>query len=43
MQWLTTFQHARPWAAFNGAIYLTGHLRPARGIKRDRIHPQIGG
>jgi len=42
MQWLTTFRHARPWSAFNGLIYLGGHLRPARGVKRERIHPAIG-
>lgn len=42
MQWLTTLRHARPWSAFNGLIYLGGHLRPARTIKRERIHPAIG-
>jgi hypothetical protein len=43
MQWLTTFRHARPWTTFNGLIYLGGHLRPAKTVKRERIHPQIGG
>ncbi len=42
MQWLTTFRHARPWTAFNGLIYLGGHLRPAKTVKRERIHPRIG-
>jgi hypothetical protein len=41
MQWLTTFRHAKPWTAFNGIIYLSGHLRPASGVKRERIHPQM--
>jgi 1,2-diacylglycerol 3-alpha-glucosyltransferase len=43
MQWLTTFRHARPWTAFNGLIYLGGHLRPAKAIKRERLHPGIAG
>jgi glycosyltransferase involved in cell wall biosynthesis len=43
MQWLTTLRHARPWTAFNGLIYLGGHLRPAKAIKRERLHPGIGG
>jgi glycosyltransferase involved in cell wall biosynthesis len=42
MQWLTTFRHARPWTAYNGIIYLSGHLRPARGAKVEKIHPQMG-
>jgi glycosyltransferase involved in cell wall biosynthesis len=42
MQWLTTLRHARPWTAFNGLIYLGGHLRPARPVKRERLHPGIG-
>jgi glycosyltransferase involved in cell wall biosynthesis len=42
MQWLTTWRHARPWTTFNGLIYLGGHLRPARGVKRARLHPSIG-
>ncbi|HEX3771282.1 MAG TPA: glycosyltransferase [Polyangiaceae bacterium] len=41
MQWLTTLRHARPWTAFNGLIYLGGHLRPAKAVKRERIHPAI--
>jgi glycosyltransferase involved in cell wall biosynthesis len=43
MQWLTTLRHARPWTTFNGLIYLGGHLRPARPVKRGRMHPGIGG
>ena len=42
MQWLTTFQHARPWTTFNGIIYLSGHLRPAKTGRRERIHPLLG-
>jgi hypothetical protein len=42
MQWLTTLRHARPWSAYNGLIYLTGHLRPARPAPREGIHPGIG-
>ena len=41
MQWLTTLRHARPWTTFNGLIYLGGHLRPAKPIKRERLHPRI--
>jgi glycosyltransferase involved in cell wall biosynthesis len=42
MQWLTTFRHARPWSMFNGLVYLSGHLRPAKGKRRERLHPSIG-
>jgi hypothetical protein len=42
MQWLTTLQHVRPWTAFNGMIYLTGHLRPAKAGRRERLHPSLG-
>jgi glycosyltransferase involved in cell wall biosynthesis len=42
VQWLTTLRHARPWSAYNGLIYLTGHLRPAPQAKREGIHPGIG-
>jgi glycosyltransferase involved in cell wall biosynthesis len=42
MQWLTTLRHARPWTAFNGLIYLGGHLRPAPRQQRQRLHPRIG-
>jgi glycosyltransferase involved in cell wall biosynthesis len=42
MQWLTTLRHARPWTAFNGLIYLGGHLRPAPRLLRERLHPAIG-
>lgn len=41
LQWYTTFQHFRPWTAVMGGIYLFGHLRPAKQVKRERIHPQI--
>jgi 1,2-diacylglycerol 3-alpha-glucosyltransferase len=48
-QWLTTLKHARPWSAYNGLIYLSGHLRPARQersgdvgrARRESIHPGI--
>jgi 1,2-diacylglycerol 3-alpha-glucosyltransferase len=42
MQWLTTLRHARPWTTFNGLIYLGGHLRPAKTMRRARLHPGIG-
>jgi glycosyltransferase involved in cell wall biosynthesis len=42
MQWLTTLKHARPWTAYNGIIYLSGHLRPAKSGRRERIHPLLG-
>jgi glycosyltransferase involved in cell wall biosynthesis len=42
MQWLTTLRNARPWTAYNGLIYLSGHLRPARSAKREGMHPGIG-
>jgi hypothetical protein len=41
MQWLTTLRHARQWSKYNGLVYLTGHLRPARDVKRERLHPAI--
>jgi glycosyltransferase involved in cell wall biosynthesis len=28
---------------YNGLIYLGGHLRPAAPVKRERLHPGIGG
>jgi glycosyltransferase involved in cell wall biosynthesis len=43
MQWLTSLKRARPWTAFNGLIYLGGHLRPAPAVKRTRLHPGIAG
>jgi 1,2-diacylglycerol 3-alpha-glucosyltransferase len=43
VQWLTTLRHARPWSTFNGLIYLTGHLRPSTGARRETIHPGIAG
>lgn len=43
MRWFTTMRHARPWTTFNGMVYLTGHLRPAKGAKgSERLHPSIG-
>ena len=42
MQWLTTLRHARPWTTFNGMVYLSGHLRPAKTAKRERLHPSMG-
>jgi 1,2-diacylglycerol 3-alpha-glucosyltransferase len=30
LRWLNSLRHARPWSAFNGLVYLGGHLRPAR-------------
>ncbi|HXN32515.1 MAG TPA: glycosyltransferase [Polyangiaceae bacterium] len=42
MQWLTTLRHARPWTTFNGMVYLSGHLRPAKAAKRERLHPSMG-
>jgi 1,2-diacylglycerol 3-alpha-glucosyltransferase len=42
LQWLTTLRYARPWATYNGVIYLSGHLRPAKTAKRQRgMHPLI--
>jgi 1,2-diacylglycerol 3-alpha-glucosyltransferase len=41
MQWLTTLRHARPWTMYNGMIYLSGHLRPAKDARRERLHPSI--
>jgi glycosyltransferase involved in cell wall biosynthesis len=42
MQWYTTFQHFRPWAAVMSGIYVMGHLRPAKQQKRASLHPSIG-
>jgi hypothetical protein len=43
MQWYTTFQHFRPWAASMAGLYLFGHLRPAKKKEpRAQLHPQIG-
>lgn len=41
-QWLTTLRYARPWTAYNGLIYLGGHMRPWTSPKRQRIHPSLG-
>jgi glycosyltransferase involved in cell wall biosynthesis len=41
-QWLTTLRHARPWSAYNGLIYLTGHLRPASQAKHESLQPSMG-
>jgi hypothetical protein len=37
----TTFKQFRRWGAVMGGIYLFGHLRPAKPVKRARMHPQI--
>jgi glycosyltransferase involved in cell wall biosynthesis len=42
MRWLSTIRHAQPWTTFNGLIYLSGRLRPARVVTRRRIHPGLG-
>jgi len=42
LQWYTTFKHFRPWTTMMGGVYLFGHLRPAKPIKRPKLHPQIG-
>jgi 1,2-diacylglycerol 3-alpha-glucosyltransferase len=42
LRWLTTFRHARPWTTYNGLIYLGGHLRPAKTVRRERLHPSLG-
>jgi glycosyltransferase involved in cell wall biosynthesis len=41
-QWLTTLRYARPWTAYNGLIYLGGHMRPWTSPTRERIHPSFG-
>jgi glycosyltransferase involved in cell wall biosynthesis len=41
LQWLTTLRRARPWMTYNGVVYLTGHLRPARTTPREGVHPGI--
>jgi 1,2-diacylglycerol 3-alpha-glucosyltransferase len=42
MQWLTTLRHARPWSTINAMVYLSGHLRPAGTVRRERLHPSFG-
>jgi hypothetical protein len=42
LQWLTTLRHARPWTTINGIVYLSGHLRPAVTLRRQRLHPSFG-
>ncbi len=43
LQWLTTFDHFRSWAALNGSVYLMGFLRPAEDHSKTKakLHPQI--
>lgn len=43
LQWLTTFDHFKSWAAINTGLYLVGHLRPAQDHSKTKaeIHPQI--
>ncbi|HZU81437.1 MAG TPA: glycosyltransferase [Polyangiaceae bacterium] len=43
LRWLTTLRHIRPWTAFNGMVYLSGHIRPAKVVPRETLHPQFGG
>jgi 1,2-diacylglycerol 3-alpha-glucosyltransferase len=45
LQWLTTFEHFRQWAAINTSLYLLGHLRPAQDHSKTKaeLHPQIAG
>jgi len=43
LQWATTFQHFRAWSAAQGALYVSGHVRPAKDKKtKSKLHPQIG-
>jgi 1,2-diacylglycerol 3-alpha-glucosyltransferase len=42
MQWYTTFRAFRPWATVMGGVYLFGHLRPAKMVAQEKMHPQIG-
>jgi glycosyltransferase involved in cell wall biosynthesis len=43
LQWLTTFDHFKSWAAINVGLYVVGHLRPAEDHSRTKaeLHPQI--
>jgi glycosyltransferase involved in cell wall biosynthesis len=41
LQWLTTLQHARPWALQQGGVFLAGHMRPARPGKLV-VQPPLG-
>jgi glycosyltransferase involved in cell wall biosynthesis len=43
VQWMTTWHHFRRWLGVNGALYLTGYLRPAEDHKKTKseLHPQI--
>ena len=41
-QWMMTLRHARPWTAFNGLIYVTGHMRSAPRGKHQSMQPSIG-
>jgi hypothetical protein len=40
---MTTWHHFRRWLGVNGALYLTGYLRPAEDHKKTKteLHPQI--
>jgi glycosyltransferase involved in cell wall biosynthesis len=42
VQWLTAARHARSWTAYNGLIYLGGHMRPWTTARRERLHPSLG-
>lgn len=43
LQWMTTFEHFRSWAAVHGGLYIVGHLRPAEDHSKTKaeLHPQI--
>ena len=43
VQWVTTFQQFRSWAAVHAGLYMVGHLRPAQDHSKTNaaLHPQI--
>jgi hypothetical protein len=43
LQWMTTIDQFRQWAAINAGVYLVGHLRPAKDHSKTKaeLHPQI--
>lgn len=44
LQWLTTLDQFKSWAAINGGLYLAGYFRPADDHRKTKaqLHPQIG-
>lgn len=44
LQWLTTFDEFRSWAAINTSLWAFGHLRKAEDHSKTKadLHPQIG-